>query len=90
MVHDTLMDSADWQQLKKHFTAVRALDYSAREAYLDQHCSGNDALRSEIESMLQAGDNTGNIVESVKEVVGDLFADPKNASQNLQTTTPES
>src|SRR5262245_58099669 len=49
-----------WQQIEKIYYDARKLDRDQRAAFLDQVCAGDEALRKEVESLLdsdaQAGD----------------------------------
>jgi len=44
----------DWDKVSDLFAAVRLLDGPARSAFLDSACSGDSALRAQIESLLAA------------------------------------
>jgi len=46
--------SNDWERVSNLFGAVRLLDEPVRRAFLDVACSGNSALRRDIESLLAA------------------------------------
>ena len=42
--------SERWQQIEKLYHSALELDESQRKAFLDQACSGDEALRMEVES----------------------------------------
>src|SRR5215475_912965 len=46
------MDSKQWQRVCRLFEAVLEIDPSERNAFLEQNCSGDEALRKEVESLL--------------------------------------
>lgn len=46
------MDSARWTQIQDIFHGAADLPPSDRRAYLDKACSGDDALRTEVEALL--------------------------------------
>jgi len=46
--------SHDWEKISNLFAAVRLLDEPARPAFLDAACSGDGALRTQVESLLAA------------------------------------
>lgn len=46
------MDSEQWQLVCRLFQAALEIDPSARGAFLDQNCAGDESLRREVESLL--------------------------------------
>jgi serine/threonine-protein kinase len=48
------MGVKDWQRIENMFHAALSLDAEARAAYLDRACMGDEALRSEVASLLAA------------------------------------
>ena len=60
-----------YRQIGSLYHAALELDPSRREAFLDEACAGNDALRHEIEELLASHEQAGNFlakpaVESIK------------------------
>ena len=50
---------ARWQQVKNLLAQALEASPSERPALLERICAGDSALRSEIESLLEAGDKAG-------------------------------
>lgn len=48
------MEAKNWEHIENLFHAVLPLDGDARAAYLDRACDGDQALRTEVESLLAA------------------------------------
>jgi hypothetical protein len=53
------MKAERWQQIEVIFQSALALEGSERAAYLDRACTGDEALRQEVESLLAAYEKTG-------------------------------
>src|SRR5437868_7492708 len=51
-----------WQQVGKHYQAALALPPDEREAFLDDTCVGDTALRREVESLLGAEERAGSFL----------------------------
>ena len=54
----------DWSRVKDVFANARALPADARAAYLTEACSGNEALRHEVESLLASDQRATSFLES--------------------------
>ena len=52
----TLMQPANWEQLKNIFQAAVELAPAERNSFLDLRCEGNSQLRDEIERLLAAAE----------------------------------
>jgi serine/threonine protein kinase len=57
------MQAEHWERIKEVFSAAADRDLTARRAYLEEACRGDCALRAEVESLLQAHDETGDFIE---------------------------
>ena len=53
-----LMNAERWQQVKSVLEAVLPLDSAERRAYLDRACASDQCLRDEVESLLDADQET--------------------------------
>jgi hypothetical protein len=53
-----------WQQIEKLYHSALELDESRRAAFLDQACSGDEALRREVESLLLCQPSAENFIEA--------------------------
>ena len=53
-----------WPDVSRLFSATAALDGSSRNAYLDEACGQDPALRAAVESLLAAHDNAGSFGEA--------------------------
>lgn len=53
-----------WQQIKDTFHAALERAPSERAAFLEKVCAGDDLLRREIESLIQAYEQTGKFVDA--------------------------
>ncbi len=58
-----MIDSGRWEHVKAVFNEALARDASSRVMYLDQACEGDDALRAEVESLLEAHYDAGRLAE---------------------------
>jgi serine/threonine protein kinase len=64
-----------WQKVNELFTAVVELEPAARSAFLDQTCSDDQNLRSEVESLLASDDRGWDVIERpALEVAAPLLA----------------
>ena len=59
------MDTARWQRIREIFDEVVELDAEQRAIVLDRHCSKDDALRAEIESLLQHDSDDASLDEAI-------------------------
>jgi tetratricopeptide (TPR) repeat protein len=57
------MQADRWERIKEVFSAALERDCAERQAYLEQACAADVALRAEVESLLQAHDDTGDFIE---------------------------
>jgi len=53
-----------WQQVDKLFHAALALDLADRDAFLDHACKGDEAIRREVESLINSHDKAGSFISS--------------------------
>ena len=67
----------NWQQVKKIFAGVLGQTPVDRLNFINQHCSGDEKLRSEVESLLSSYDSAELFLESpaIGEVADQLVAD---------------
>jgi serine/threonine protein kinase/tetratricopeptide (TPR) repeat protein len=73
-----MMSSAGerWARVKELFEAAVELDSTQRASFLDGECDGDEALRTEIESLLKSDEQTGDFIEQpVFAIPRDLFPD---------------
>lgn len=64
-----------WQQVNKLFTAAAELEPEQRAAFLDQTCSDDPVLRSEVESLLESDVDSWELIEKqALEVAAPLLA----------------
>src|SRR6266540_3920295 len=54
-----------WQQLKQIFQSALEHNPAERSAFLSQACAGDEALRSEIESLISSHDQAGDSIEAM-------------------------
>jgi serine/threonine protein kinase/Tol biopolymer transport system component len=57
------MESERWQQVERLYHAALERDESQRAAYLAGACSGDEALRREVESLVAYGSRSGGFIE---------------------------
>ena len=57
------LSSDRWPQLEELFYAASALEPLARKTFLDERCSGDPALRKEVESLLASADQPMDFLE---------------------------
>jgi serine/threonine protein kinase len=60
----TTITPEQWEQLREMFRVAIEHQPQQREAYLDQACANNPALRCEIESLLASHDRAGDFIET--------------------------
>ena len=70
-----------WRQVTEVFHAALALDAPAREAYLDQACAGDSALREEVAAMLAAHRHPRRLGESP--VIGAIDGAPARPGRGV-------
>src|SRR6516225_4531105 len=58
------MEPERWQQIESLFYAALACPPPERQRLLDETCSGDAALRQEVESLIAAHDQAGSIISS--------------------------
>jgi serine/threonine protein kinase/Tol biopolymer transport system component len=61
-----------WQQVKDVFDGAAEREPAQRSAFLDNACAGDPALRSDVESLLQADEIESNVLEHRATVIGEL------------------
>src|SRR5688572_12196005 len=54
----------DWPRIKDLFDRARAQAPELREAFLDETCAGNDALRREVDSLLASSEEDDAFLET--------------------------
>src|SRR5215475_13553212 len=65
-----------YQQIGQLYHAALAMEPSQRAAYLEQACSGDEALRREVESLLAANEQGADFLEAMAaEVAGTMLVD---------------
>src|SRR5262245_61782490 len=70
------MGTERWKQIEKLYTAALECDASGRDAFLDQACAGDEALRREVESLIACQAEAESFIESpALEVAAQLLAD---------------
>ncbi len=57
------MDGGRWQRVKDLFAAALEKDAADRNAFLDEACANDAALRAEVDSLLAAHDDTDDFIE---------------------------
>ena len=73
------MNPEHWQQVKEIFHAALEHEPSGRALFLDQACSGNDSLRTEVESLIQSFEKSGDFIDSpAYELAADLLVEQKS------------
>jgi eukaryotic-like serine/threonine-protein kinase len=71
-----------WARVKELFEAAVELDLNQRAPFLDNECGGDEALRTEIESLLESDELTGGFIEEPAFAIPrDLF--PDNAEESF-------
>ena len=58
------MQPERWQQIKQLFHAALEHEPSGRAVFLDQVCSGNVELRSEVESLIESYEKSGEFIDA--------------------------
>ncbi len=67
-----------WQQIKAVFTSAQQCTPAERSVLLDQVCSGDEALRQEVESLLANDETTGNFLAApAYELMAGVLVDEK-------------
>lgn len=51
------MDPKKWREIERIFEDAQDLSVDKRKSYLDKACAGDDALRAEVESLLNVGED---------------------------------
>ncbi len=70
------MNPERWEQIKKLFLEALDLDREHRAAYLDEVCSGDASLRTEVENLLANHEEAGDFLEQpIREAAADLLYD---------------
>src|SRR5262245_11019921 len=69
-----------WQRIKQLYHAALERDANEREAFLAEACAGNEALRSEVESLLRCDARAERFIEApALEVAAQLQAEGQAA-----------
>ena len=67
-----------WQQVKEIFNSAIAHRPEERSSFISQACSGDEALRSEVESLLASHEQSGSFIDEPAFVeAASLLADEK-------------
>src|ERR1051325_6319337 len=75
-----------WQQVKAIFNSAINYRPEEREVFISQACSGDDALRSEVESLIASHERSGRFIdEPAFHVAASLLADDKSELKPGQT-----
>src|SRR5437588_1850710 len=75
------MDPEYWQQIKILLHSALERPPAERPAFLDQACSGNPTLRSQLEALLASHERTDDFIElPAFEVMADILADEQRES----------
>jgi serine/threonine protein kinase/Tfp pilus assembly protein PilF len=70
------MTPEHWQQVKDLLQAALERESSQRAAFLDEACAGDDELRREVESLLEAHEQAGSFIKApAVEVAAELMAE---------------
>jgi eukaryotic-like serine/threonine-protein kinase len=69
-----------WQQVKELFRSALELGVDKRAPFLDGACAGDAELRSELESLLSAFQESDSIIESPVAEAAQLFTSDKSES----------
>ena len=57
------MDPDRWRKIEALYEAALAVQPARRNAFLEQNCNGDEALRREVESLLLHGENAGGFLK---------------------------
>src|ERR1043165_10071175 len=75
-----------WQQVKAIFNSAINYRPEEREVFISQACSGDDALRSEVESLIASHERSGRFIDDPAfHVAASLLADDKSELKPGQT-----
>ena len=78
----------NWEQVKKLFDAAIAQPTGERAAFLDDACAGNEALRREVESLLESDEQAGSFMDApaVQSAAESLAGEPNKLSVGQRLT----
>ncbi len=76
-------NSPDWSQIEEVFLAAAELTGRDRAAYLDSACTGNNALRHEVESLLAAEEQGGGALTGAVNLAAESLGKEDLAGQRL-------
>src|SRR5262249_9347053 len=83
------MGTERWKQIEKLYTAALECDARGRDAFLDQACAGDEALRREVESLLACQAEAESFIEApALEVAAQLLANEQTDSGQKQRIGP--
>jgi serine/threonine protein kinase/TolB-like protein len=72
-----------WQRLEGLFYAAAELQPAARKAFLDDRCAGDDALRTEVESLLASADQPMDFLEkSIRDAAQEVVSGRRQPGLN--------
>jgi predicted Ser/Thr protein kinase len=74
-----------WKKVEKLFNAALELEPGRRTEFLADACKGDEALRAEVESLLEHGDQRGSFIESpaMKRIARDIASNSESNSVPL-------
>src|SRR5215471_15956822 len=82
----TLMTPDRWQKIIDLADAATELGTDERATFLDKACAGDDAMRSEVESLLASDQQTGSFIEvPAFGIAAELVADDQSGSRIGET-----
>src|SRR5262249_17451599 len=83
------MGTERWKQIEKLYTAALECDARGLDAFLDQACAGDEALRREVESLLACQAEAESFIEApALEVAARLLADEQADSARKRRIGP--
>ncbi|HYP28196.1 MAG TPA: tetratricopeptide repeat protein [Blastocatellia bacterium] len=75
------MNAERWEQINRLWDEALGVEPDERAAFLDKACAGDEALRLEVESLLDAHQRAGSFIEALPfEVAADLLARQQSQS----------
>ena len=81
------MEPDRWQRVERVYHAAIPLKPAERETMLQEACEGDQALRAEVESLLQYGDQPSAFLEKpAMEIMAEALAGDLQAIENRNST----
>ena len=77
------LDTEDWRRINDLFHRALEEAPERRAAFLDESCGGDEALRQEVASLLEAHARAADFIEAPAQTLTDLDADPTGAGAAL-------